>query len=149
MSSYTEEVGTSLNTLLELTFDAEKGFLKAAENTEHPNLKAFFTKKSTEFYDFRYELKEEIRKYGQTIEKGGSTTSTVHRAWMEIKSVFSFNNDEAILEEVLKVANDTMKEYECVLSNTDLLTSTAEILTNQKNIITVNINTIKGLVAID
>ena len=42
MSTYTEEVGNKLNELLEKTYDAEKGFKKAAENTENPQLKAFF-----------------------------------------------------------------------------------------------------------
>ena len=103
MSIYTEDVGTKLNTLLEKTIDDEKGFLKAAGNAKHPDLKAFFTKKSKERYDFGYELKEELRKFGQSIEKGGSTAATVQRAWMDIKSTISLDNDEAMLEEALKI----------------------------------------------
>ena len=39
MSAYTENVGNKLNKLLEKTYDAEKGYEKAAENTENVVLK--------------------------------------------------------------------------------------------------------------
>lgn len=149
MGSYTEEVGAKLNTLLEKTFDAEKGFLKAAENSEHINLKTFFANKSKERYDFGYELKEEIRKFGESIEKGGSNTGTVHRAWMDIKSVFSFDNDKAMLEEALKVEKSAINEYEEVLENVGLPPTTTDILTKQKNIIIANIKTIEVLADVD
>ncbi|WP_335337887.1 ferritin-like domain-containing protein [Sediminicola sp. YIK13] len=120
MSTYTEDVGTKLNTLLEKTIDDEKGFLKAAGNAKHPDLKAFFTKKSKERYDFGYELKEELRKFGQSIEKGGSTAATVQRAWMDIKSTISLDNDEAMLEEALKIEKAALNSYEEVLVDKDL-----------------------------
>lgn len=46
MSNYTEEVGDKLNDLLERTYDAEKGFKKAAENTDHSALRSYFNQKS-------------------------------------------------------------------------------------------------------
>ena len=72
MGTYTEEVGNKLNELLEKTYDAEKGFKKAADNTEHPQLKAFFESKSKQRYDFGHELKTEIKSFGQEIDKGDS-----------------------------------------------------------------------------
>ncbi|MET7030428.1 ferritin-like domain-containing protein [Sediminicola luteus] len=149
MGTYTEDVARKLNTLLEKTFDAEKGFLKAAGNSKHPNLKTYFAKKSKERYDFGYELKEELRRFGQSVEKGGSTAATVHRAWMDVKSTISIDNDEAMLEEALKIEKSALNEYEEVFGDKDLPPTTSSILTKQKNIILSNLETAKVLADVD
>lgn len=80
MSIYSKEVGEKLNALLEKTYDAEKGFKKAAENIENKSLKNYFKSKAKERYSFGHELKEEIRSFNQEIDKGGSVASSAHRA---------------------------------------------------------------------
>ena len=81
-----------LNALLEKTYDAEKGFKKAAENVENPALKNYFQTKAQQRYDFGHELKSEIKSYGQDVDKGGSLIGDAHRAWMDVKKVFSVWN---------------------------------------------------------
>lgn len=58
MNTYTQEVGQKLNALLEKTYDAEKGFKKAAENIENNSLKIYFNRKAEERYTFGHELKK-------------------------------------------------------------------------------------------
>ena len=67
MSTYTEKVSSKLNDLLEKTYDAEKGFKKAAENVKNEALKNYFSKKAQERYDFGHELKSEIKSFGQEV----------------------------------------------------------------------------------
>ena len=45
MSTYTATVSEKLNDLLEKTYDAEKGYKKACDNTDNPYLKSFFEKR--------------------------------------------------------------------------------------------------------
>ncbi|WP_340156133.1 DUF2383 domain-containing protein [uncultured Winogradskyella sp.] len=87
MSTYTEEVGKKLNNLLEKTYDAEKGFKKAAENINHEPLKSYFKNKAQERYNFGHELKQEIRSFNQDVEKGGSLTGTEQSLPMSTKSI--------------------------------------------------------------
>src|SRR5690606_15029537 len=89
MSTYTEEVGNKLNTLLERTYDAEKGFKKASENVKDVNLKSYFERKAQERYDFGHQLKSEIKSFGQETENSGSVAGTAHRAWMDVKALRS------------------------------------------------------------
>jgi uncharacterized protein (TIGR02284 family) len=145
MSTYTEKVGNKLNQLLEKTYDAEKGFKKAAENTENTSLKNYFTSKAEERYSFGKELKEEISSFNQDIDKGGSTTGTIHRAWMDVKSLFSMDSEEAILEEAIRGEKAAIKEYDQVLSETSLPESTKTILTSQKRKIEYGLSNIKNL----
>lgn len=135
MSTYTEDVGNKLNDLLEKTYDAEKGFKKASENVDNPSLKAYFKNKAQERYNFGHELKTEIRSFNQDIDKGGSATGTMHRAWMDVKSLFSADNEESMLEEAIRGEKAAVNEYEEVLSETSLPLSTKSILQSQKNII--------------
>ena len=111
MGTYTENVGKKLNELLEKTYDAEKGFKKAAENVEHTALKTYFNQKAQERYNFGHELKSEIKAFNQDVDKGGSLTGKAHRAWMDVKSLFSSNDEESMLEEAIRGEKSAIEEY--------------------------------------
>ncbi|WP_405400280.1 PA2169 family four-helix-bundle protein [Maribacter sp. Asnod2-G09] len=145
MSTYTEEVGNKLNELLEKTYDAEKGFKKASENTDNVQLKAFFETKAKQRYDFGHELKAEIKTFGQEIDKGDSMAGKAHRAWMDVKALFSLDNAEAMLEEAIRGEKAAIEEYEDVLEDTSLPSTTATVLRSQKEAIKNGLSNIKML----
>ncbi|MAX71269.1 MAG: hypothetical protein CMC76_09240 [Flavobacteriaceae bacterium] len=145
MSTYTEEVGKKLNDLLEKTYDAEKGFKKAAENVENPSLKSYFSDKAQERYNFGHELKSELISFNQEIDKGGSATGTIHRAWMDVKSLFSSEDEESMLEEAIRGEKAAINEYKEVISDTSLPLSTKSILESQKTKIENGLSKIKTL----
>ncbi|SEL95364.1 conserved hypothetical protein [Aquimarina amphilecti] len=145
MTTYSEKVGNKLNDLLEKTYDAEKGFKKAAEKVDHSGLKNYFNQKAQERYDFGHELKTEIKTFGQDVDKGGSITGSAHRTWMDIKSLFSSDNEESMLEEAIRGEKASVEEYSEVLSETSLPSSTQTILMEQKNKIVNGLSTIKRL----
>lgn len=145
MGTYTEDVGKKLNELLEKTYDAEKGFKKAAENVEHSALKTYFNQKAQERYNFGHELKSEITSFNQEIDKGGSLTGKAHRAWMDVKSLFSSDDEESMLEEAIRGEKSAIEEYEDVLSETTLPTSTKSLLASQKDAIQNGLSNIKTL----
>ncbi len=145
MKTYSEEVGNKLNDLLEKTYDAEKGFKKAAENVNHSGLKNYFNRKAQERYDFGHELKNEIKAFGQDVDKGGSITGSAHRTWMDVKNLFSSDNEEAMLEEAIRGEEASVEEYNDVLTETTLPTSTQSILTQQKNKIVEGLSSIRRL----
>lgn len=145
MNTYTEKVGEKLNDLLEKTYDAEKGFKKAAENADHTSLKSYFERKAKERYGFGHELKEEIRQFGQEVERGGSATGAMHRTWMDVKALFSADDAESMLEEAIRGEKAAIEEYNDVLEDTTLPPSTQRILVEQKNKISNGLATIKGL----
>ncbi len=145
MKTYSEDVGNKLNDLLEKTYDAEKGFKKAAENVEHAGLKNYFNHKSQERYDFGHELKNEIKAFGQEVDKGESTTGTAHRTWMDIKALFSSDNKESMLEEAIRGEESAVEEYNDILSETNLPNSTQALLMQQKNKIMDGLSSIRKL----
>jgi len=145
MSTYTEEIGNRLNDLLEKTYDAEKGFKKAAENIDNSALKTYFKQKAQERYDFGHELKSELKTFNQDIDKGGSVTGAAHRTWMDVKALFSSENEESMLEEAIRGEKSAINEYSQVINETSLPSSTKSILESQKNKIQNGLSRIKTL----
>ncbi len=145
MNKYTEKIGNQLNDLLEKNYDAEKGFKKASENAKHKKLKDYFNAKAQERYDFGHQLKSELKLLGQEPDKGGSLTGDAHRTWMEVKSWFSSDNDESMLEEAIRGEKASVDEYREVLNETTIPPSTKDILLFQKATIEKGLNDIKKL----
>ena len=145
MSTYTEEIGNKLNDLLERTYDAEKGFKKAAENIENQSLKNYFKSKAQERYSFGHELKEEIRSFNQEVDKGGSLKGSAHRTWMDIKALLSLDDEESMLEEAIRGEKTAIENYNDVLKETSLPSSTRALLESQKNKIENGLNKIESL----
>ncbi|WP_223032667.1 ferritin-like domain-containing protein [Hanstruepera marina] len=140
---YSEEISNKLNELLTKNYDAEKGYLNAMENVDSPELKMFFKRRSTERSQFAKELRTEILRYGEVPEDSGSFKGTMHRNWMSLKSLFSSNDEEAILEEAIKGEEASLEEYKEILNDRTLPPSIDSLLIKQKNAIQAAINTEK------
>ncbi|WP_299390044.1 PA2169 family four-helix-bundle protein [uncultured Gelidibacter sp.] len=145
MSDYTDKLGNRLNDLLEKNYDAEKGFKKAAENAKHVGLKSYFSNKAQERYNFGHQLKSELRNFGQEPQESGSVAGAAHRTWMEVKSWFSADDDESMLEEAIRGEKASVNEYQEVLSETTIPGSTKQLLQTQKTAIEQGLNNIKRL----
>lgn len=145
MNTYTDNIRTKLNALLEKTKDAEKGFRTAAENTDHTYLKSYFEKKSRERYNFGLDLNSEMTSFGERGDTTGSVVGTAHRAWMDIKALFSADSAESMLQEAITGESAALEEYKNVLNETSLPISTHSLLLKQMDAIENELNTIKKL----
>lgn len=145
MRTINENLEKRLHGIFEKNVDAWKGYENAAKNAKSHNLKLFFERKARERHTFNQELRREIMaNYGE-IETDGSATGAVHRAWMDIKSFFTGNNDEAMLEECIRGDRAAQDEYEDILEDQDLPISIATIIRDQKMKIGADLFKIKTL----
>lgn len=142
---YTEEVANKLNELLEKNYDAEAGYKLAKDKVDSKRLKGFFEDQAQERYNFGHELKEEIRSYGSTPDKGTSIKGDAHRAWMNIKSTFTSNNEESMLEEAITGEKAALNEYDTIISNMTLPPSTNSLLTKHRNNVQIALNKVTAM----
>ncbi|WP_417442974.1 ferritin-like domain-containing protein [Joostella sp.] len=133
--SYTEDVAKKINELLEKNYDANKGFMNSVDHVKSTNLKTYLKSKAVEREHFSDELKREIISFGEKPVDSGSFTGDMHRAWIDIKSAVSQNNEEAVLEEVQRGEEASLEDYNKVLKETALPDSTKAMLTRQRNAI--------------
>lgn len=107
-----EEIVDNLQALLEKNYDAQKGFTKAMEDADNPRLKGFLKKQAAQRSRFANELTQELRSLNEEPKESGSTTGTLHRAWIDVKTAFTGNDDEAVLEECIRGEKASAEEYE-------------------------------------
>lgn len=143
--SNTKKMADKLNDLLEKNYDSEMGFKKAAEDVKNSQLKEFFKTKAKERYDFGHELKIEIKNLGETPDKGTSMAGKAHHLWMDLKSAFTSDKEEIILEEVVKGERLAVEDYNKVINNSEFPPSTTNLLIKQRNFIERTFNEVKKL----
>ena len=145
MDTRSKELVDQLEEILEKNRDAEKGYAKAAENAKSNGLQSYFRRKSDERKDFNNQLRRMLVANYDEIEENGSFTGSIHRAWMDVKSFFSENGDEAMLEEAIRGDNAAVKEYKEVLEDNVLPVAIDTLIRDQKARIQSDLNTIKSL----
>ncbi|WP_067147032.1 ferritin-like domain-containing protein [Pseudotamlana agarivorans] len=140
---YTEEISNKLNELLIKNFDAEKGYLNAAETVDDPKLKMFFKRRAIERGDFAKALRIEILRYGQIPEDGGSFKAAMHRNWAILKTMLASDDAEVVLEEAIRGEEESLKTYDDILKDRNLPPSIDVMLNNQRQAIQAAINSEK------
>lgn len=138
---YSEKISNRLNELLIKNYDAEKGYLNSIENVDSDRLKMFFKRRASERSEFAKELRTEILQYGEIPEDSGSFKGTMHRNWMTLKSTFSSNDEEAVLEEAIKGEKASLEVYNDLIKEKNLPPSIDALLVKHKNAIQSAINT--------
>ncbi|MCG2462465.1 PA2169 family four-helix-bundle protein [Flavobacteriaceae bacterium F89] len=131
MESKDKQTVKKLNIILERTYDAEQGFAKAAQECKAKSLARWFNDRAVDRSRFAEELKKEIHSMGGENTDKGSLRGDVHRTWMDIKALFAHDNDEAMLDEVLKGEKSALKDYEEILNLGDLPRTATAMLTSQ------------------
>ena len=117
---YSEQISSKLNQLLMKNYDAEKGYQNAVDNVNSDRLKLYFKRRASERSEFAQELRNEILQYEEDPKNSGSFKGSMHRNWMTLKSVFSSNNEEAILEEAIRGEKASLEEYNELMKERDL-----------------------------
>lgn len=131
MEDRNKEVVEVLNHLLERNYDAEKGYKKAAEDIKNSLLQDFFRDYSGQRYNFGHELKDEIRKLGGEPDKGSSVKGDIHRAWIDVKSLVTGKDTEAVVKECIRGEQKALEDYEDALRRADLPPTSREVVQRQ------------------
>lgn len=134
-----------LNDLLAKNYDAEKGYLSAAEETKMPVHAALFRGKASQRYDYGHQIKDILREMEGDIDKGTSVMGDLHRAWFNFRHFLSFDKEESLLEEIERGEEASLEEYNEFLKNKELPHSIRRIITAQKNGIARSLNKMEEL----
>lgn len=140
-----KEIVSNLQGLLEKNYDAEKGYKKAMTNAKSPNLKQFLQKQAAQRSRFANELTQEIRGLNEEPKDSGSFTGDLHRAWIDIKTAVSGNEDEAVLEECIRGEKASVEEYDEKLEKQAFPPQISRVLEKQASEIKQTLNRVKRL----
>lgn len=145
--SVTEKSISVLNDLTEINNDRVAGFEKAiAEiNDENVDLKAIFQEYSTQSRKFSQELTAIVAGYGEDIETGNSVAGTLHRAWIDVKSLFGGSDRASILSEAERGEDAIKAAYKMALENGELTGEAFDTVSKQAEAIKAAHDAIKAL----
>jgi uncharacterized protein (TIGR02284 family) len=118
-----------LNNLIETCKDGELGFKTAAEGLKSSALKTKFLEYSRERGAMARELQNEVRRLGGDPETSGSMSGSMHRGWLDIKSVVTGNDDHAIVAEAERGEDVAKSVYENALKES--LSATVQTIVQQ------------------
>ena len=135
---------STLNGLIETCRDGQNGFKTAAEGIERSDLKTVFYEFSQQRAEFVGVLQELVRSLGGDPESTGSLSAAVHRGWIDIKSLVTGKDEEAILNECER-GEDYAKEAYVAATQTALPANIADVVAQQSHAILAAHNRIKSL----
>jgi len=110
-----DEVIATINGLIETCRDGQQGFAQAADGVDRSDLKSLFYEFSQQRATFVGELQDIVRTLGGDPENTGSLAGSLHRGWIDIKSVVTGRDETAILNECERGEDSAKKQYETAL----------------------------------
>ncbi|MBC3954663.1 PA2169 family four-helix-bundle protein [Pseudomonas triticifolii] len=111
MTDINKETISILNDLIETSIDGEEGFKTSAENAKSAQVKTFLARRSTEVGAAVRELQQHVTQLGGKPEDSSSVSADIHQAWVKLKTVFTSNDDKAVLEEAERGEDVAKKAY--------------------------------------
>ena len=107
---------STLNNLIETCKDGQEGFQQAAEGVERSDLKTLFYEYSQQRAKFAGELQASVREIGGDPEQSSSVAGSLHRGWINIKSIVTGKDELAILNECERGEDVAKKAYKDALA---------------------------------
>jgi uncharacterized protein (TIGR02284 family) len=128
----TEKSAGVLNDLIEINNDRVAGFEKAIADIKDENfdLKEIFQGYAAQSRKNAEELAALASGYGE-VETGTSVSGTVHRAWIDIKSIFGGSDRAGILSEAERGEDAIKKAYQDALNDGELPADALETVRSQ------------------
>lgn len=138
-----------LNELIELNNDRIAGFHKAINNInddlDNSDLKALFEGFAAQSDKFSQELAMLVAANEGEPETGNSVTGSLHRAWIDVKSLFGGSDRESILSEAERGEDIIKNAYQSVIQQNRLSGIAQQKVTEQSDLLQKSHDKIKEL----
>lgn len=125
-----DDVISTLNGLIETNKDGQDGFKASAEGVERSDLKTLFYELGQQRSQFAGELQSLVREMGGDPENSGSVAASLHRGWIDIKSIVTGKDEGAILSEAERGEDSAKKAYKNALAE-DLPANVSSVVQRQ------------------
>jgi uncharacterized protein (TIGR02284 family) len=106
------EVISILNDLVAICKDGQEGFKAAAENIRNSEFRRLFNIFSQQRSQFVSELQAEVHRLGGDPERSGSVAGTLHRGWMNLKSMVARGDEAGIIMECQRGEEAAVNAYQ-------------------------------------
>ena len=131
MSQNSEAIST-LNDLIETLKDGQEGFRQAAEAMKDASVRTTLNELSMQRSKFAGELQSEVVKLGEPKpEDSSSTAGALHRAWINMKSAVTSQDDHAVLAECERGEDSAVAAYKKAMEDGKLMSPARDTVSRQ------------------
>lgn len=123
------KVANEIKEIFEVLNERIKGYEKARDNAEDPEVRTIFDKYMLQSVSFEEELRPFSTKAPEEV--GTRVRGDVWRFWMDIKKALSANSDEAMIEASITGEEAAIDKYQYVLKDPYLSSTLRERLEQQ------------------
>jgi uncharacterized protein (TIGR02284 family) len=139
------ETVSSLQELLKINYDSREGFKQVMLKSKNPALTNYLKERAALHSAFATELSNVLVSLNETPAESGTTPGAIHRTWIDIKTTFTGNNAESILEECIRGEKSIVEDYETVLKDKIFAPDITDLLKNQLGYISSTLTEVKSL----
>jgi uncharacterized protein (TIGR02284 family) len=125
----------TLNDVIDMLGNRAQGYTEAAQEVTNTAYAKVFDELAKQSETFKNELRSEVMRFDSKPDDGGSPAGAVHRAWLDLKSALSDDDEIAVLEECERGEARAKEVYENALG-TDIDPTAHAVLEHQHQIIT-------------
>jgi uncharacterized protein (TIGR02284 family) len=122
-----------LNDLIEINNDRVEGFEKAIADLSDndSDLKSLFQEYAQQSRKNTQELTATVARYNNDVQTGSSVSGAIHRAWIDVKAVFTGKDRASILAECERGEDAIKKAYQSALTEGDLSGEVSVVVSRQ------------------
>lgn len=106
-----EDSVSTLNDLIEISIDGEKGFLESAKVVDDTMLKTFFSGRAQQVKESVSELQKLVRDLGGKPAESSSLGGYLHRRWIDLISAIKSDDTVTVLNEVERGEDVALTAY--------------------------------------
>jgi uncharacterized protein (TIGR02284 family) len=125
-----------LNDLIQINNDRINGYEKAIEEIKDKDvdLQAIFNKMANDSRKYAAELSKEVIRLGGDPDSGTTNSGKLYRVWMDVKSLFTGKDRQAILENCEFGEDAAQKAYKAALaSDAEIPVETRQLIMEQQS----------------
>ena len=110
---------STLNSLIATTLDSVEGYNEAAKDAKGA-LTGLFSSRATERREAATDLQAEVTRLGGTPSQGGTALGGAHRVLVNLKSLVTGQDEQAIVNEVERGEDHIKAKFENALKDVEL-----------------------------
>jgi uncharacterized protein (TIGR02284 family) len=136
--SIEKNIKTDVNDVLEDLINSRNGYKECAAEVADTRMKQLFQRLANQRESMIQELKTRIQFSGVEPTDSGSMTAAAHRTFIDIKSMLTGGDTDAIVNEVKRGEHHTLEQFKDALSE-DIPADLKQLLSQQMHTIETNL----------
>lgn len=117
-----------LNSLIATTLDSINGYRESADDVDSSRFKEMFLDCAQDRQQVVSDLRAEVRRLGGEPEDDGTALAGAHRAFVNLKSAVTGQDDKAVVSEVERGEDHIKHKFEAALNDDDLSSDARQVV---------------------